>query len=448
MKKKTERNIVFLLSWLSLFISAYFLGRLSQGQHFNELVFWYALAFTAYFLVLKQAHHFPKKVLYLGTVLFSAVFFLQLPYLSNDYFRFLWDGELIHLGINPYDFTPNQLLQTLPVDRCHYLDLYAGMGNLSQANYSCYPTVNQAYFYIATAFSNDIFSSVLLLRLLIVATVAFSIPYIENLLRRFHFNPKRIFILLLNPLVVVECIGNLHFEYVMVVFLLLAFYFILRDKLFFSALLFAFAVQIKLIPLLALPFLLSFLGWRKAIKYYVYTAGFVLLLFFVFIRVDNYSHFLTSLQLYFNQFEFNSFILYPYLEYGKSQYGWNLISKYGPQLARLAFVIILGIAWNRRFLSKEQFFQRLVLGVMVYYFFTTTVHPWYWVFPLAIALFAFSTSLLLISAMSVLSYGLYSTNVFPDFRIALAIVNGILLLFFLVELTWPRRFQTKIDILH
>ncbi len=440
MEKPAKRNIVFLFSWLVLFFSLLFITKYSQSHNGFEVIGLYALGFIAYISILFQADHFPKKYLYTGTILVVGICFIELPFLSNDYFRFIWDGEMLQLGINPYDFTPNQLIQKLNLNDCYFLDLYAGMGKLSRANYSCYPTVNQGYFYLST-FTNNIWLNAFILRGLMVATLVIAIPFIEKLLNHFNYNVKRIFVLILNPLVLVECLANLHFELVMVSFLLMSFYFLLIKKPFISALLFAITVHVKLIPLLILPFFLSYLGWKKALRYFITVGIFIVVLFALLIRPDNYMNFLMSLKLYFKTFEFNSFLLYPYLQYGKYEYGWNMMYKFGPQLAQIALLIILGTAWNKRVIDKKEMFRRILLGVMVYYFFTSTVHPWYWVFPLGIAILEFSWTLILISFFTVLSYGLYATGFSFGYRVILMIVNGLLLLLYLVEVFRPELFK-------
>ncbi len=436
-----RKNSLFLISWFGLFVAVYFLSRLSQSDDFHLTWMLYAFAFSAYISLLFQAHRYSKNYFYFGVFIIAMICMMAPPYLSNDYFRFLWDGEMMHLGINPYSFTPNQIVESTDFSSCYYLDLYAGMGELSRSNYSCYPTINQLYFYLSTGWSKDIWTNILILRVLILLTVVVSIFYLEKVLQLLKLNAKRGIILLLNPLVLIESFGNVHFELPMVALFIIALHFVLTDKMILGGLFFAASVHLKLIPLLLLPFFISFLGWKKAVKFYAVVGISTVLLFLALIRLDNYANFFLSLRLYFKEFEFNSFLLYPYLQYGQAKFGWNLTSLYAPKLARLALLLVLGIAWHKRTLTAQNMIKRMLLGVMVYYFLTSTVHPWYWILPLGISVFYFSWSLLLISFLATLSYGIYHYGLDSDYRVYLAWMNlGAMLLFFW-EYFQPQKFN-------
>jgi|TARA_R110000737_G_scaffold124916_1_gene157358 alpha-1,6-mannosyltransferase len=435
------RNKLVLFSWVLLLSSFFWLFQLSQSGHVNTLVSIYSFAFTAYVILLFQSEKISPIAFWVGATVLYSMAFWQLPYLSNDYFRFLWDGEMIQLGINPFDFTPNQLIQSRTFTDCYYLDLYAGMGELSRSNYSCYPTVNQFYFYASTLFSNDIGTNVFVMRALVFLSLLFGLYHLKSLLSLMGMNEKRIYYFILNPLVVLESMGNLHFELVTVAFLLAALNLLLKQKLLFSALLFAAGVHVKLIPLLLLPFLLSYLGCKKALLYYIYSGIAVILLSFVFLSPSNINNFIKSLQLYFRQFEFNSFLLYPYLRFGILKHGWNLTSLYAPQLAKWALLLILGIAWNRSKVNYLDMLKRMFWGVMIYYFLTTTVHPWYWILPLTLSIFHFSWSVLLASFFAIFSYGIYEFGVESDYRQLLAAMNIFIMVVFLLEIINPEKWK-------
>ena len=182
----------------------------------------YSLAFIAY-LVLIQQRDLKFNQLAVLAISAQVISMLFEPYLSNDYYRFLWDGEMAWNSINAFDYKPTEVIrQPFLKDNAYIQDIYGGMSDLSRKNYSCYPPVNQSYFIGATAFSSSIVINTFLLKLLIVLTELVGAIYLLKTLRLLNFSSNRIWILFLNPLWIVECTGNVHFEGVMISFLLVS----------------------------------------------------------------------------------------------------------------------------------------------------------------------------------------------------------------------------------
>ena len=72
------------------------------------------MLFGALFYLCTKIIQFEKwnfKFLFVSGILFRLVFLVAVPNLSQDFYRFIWDGELIKNGINPYLFTPDQILE-------------------------------------------------------------------------------------------------------------------------------------------------------------------------------------------------------------------------------------------------------------------------------------------------------------------------------------------------
>lgn len=104
-----------------------------------------------------------------AALVFRLVWLLALPDLSQDYFRFIWDGRLIAEGMNPYQFTPDQLMQQPDFNLSQGGELVAGMGNLSAGHYSNYPPVSQLIFGIAGFLSPEsILGSVVVMRIILI----------------------------------------------------------------------------------------------------------------------------------------------------------------------------------------------------------------------------------------------------------------------------------------
>ena len=52
----------------------------------------------------------PEKIQFIWFILFGVFFRLALipsePFLSDDIYRYLWDGKVFVAGINPYEYAP------------------------------------------------------------------------------------------------------------------------------------------------------------------------------------------------------------------------------------------------------------------------------------------------------------------------------------------------------
>jgi alpha-1,6-mannosyltransferase len=379
-------NLVSIFFCLSIFIQSYFVERTSS---FDLLFFWIVDFISFYLILFKCKADFKQKFNLL--VLLHLIPFFALPQLSNDYYRFLWDGELIHSGINPFDFKPNEIIHKELFQKEYYSNLFHGMGALSQENYSCYPVFNQFYFAIATFFSNSILLNTIILRILILATLYLGFYFLKKILVTMQVETSKLFLFFMNPLLIIEVSQNLHFEGVMLSFFIVGIYFLTREKnaknLLLAALFLSFSIQIKLIPLILLPFLLRYLGWKFSILTWFLSITFTILFSLILIYPSNFVNFWTSILLYFRQFEFNSCILYWYIQYGKSVYGYNRIQTYGPYLGRIATHVVLAFAWFGGSFSLEKMFTRMLFAVFIYFLLSSTVHPWYILTPLLLSVF-------------------------------------------------------------
>ena len=81
-------------------------------ENFGLTILLFSLAFGGMlgsYLLSEKVVNF-KKLLLLGILLRGCLFFFE-PNWSEDGARFLWDGELLRLGQNPYGLTPTQVLE-------------------------------------------------------------------------------------------------------------------------------------------------------------------------------------------------------------------------------------------------------------------------------------------------------------------------------------------------
>ena len=427
---------VVALSALVFLVSLFLINWQPERTEFLFIAGFYLLAFLAYLILLRNRSKFPFKIFLLIALAAQVLSLIFEPHFSIDYFRFIWDGEITLCGYNPFDYTPNELYNHGITHESLYLEnVYTGIGSMSQENYSCYPPVSQAYFMAACIFSNNIFVSTFILKLMLIGTQILGAHYLIKLLNLLNLDRSRIWIIYLNPLWIIECTGNVHFEGAMLSFVFIAFYFLLQKKEFFGSVFMAIAIQLKLIPLILLPFFYRFLDTRKSIIFYMLTVFIVLSLGFVQLNSDNISHFIESLRQYFQVFEFNSFVLYYYLQYGIAETGWIMTRIYGPKLARVALSIIIFLALYGQLSDWKVLFKRMTLGYFAYLMLSSTLHPWYILPLLALSLFTNYSFALLWSFLIFFSYILYShEGHWTDVRWVIDLEYGILLFVFIYEL--------------
>ncbi|KAA9345917.1 hypothetical protein [Adhaeribacter soli] len=392
-------------------LAYYLLGYELPRQEFGKLFLLFFLAFSAYVLLSRNLN--LKTGLWLGMA-FRVIFLFSLPALSDDYFRFLWDGRLLTAGENPFLHLPG----------FYHEQNFSGIPGLNQALYaglnsphyfSVYPPVCQFIFALAGwLFSENNLSGIIVMRLFILAAEAGTLLLLPKLLSQLGQRKENALWYVLNPLVIVELTGNLHFEALMIFFTLAAFYFLNRNRYHLSALSLAFAVCSKLLPLILLPFLFRLLGLKNWLLYCSTVGATCLLLFLPFLNAELIAHFSNSLNLYFQKFEFNASVYYLLREIGLYLYGYNQIAFIGPLLSVITFISILALAFRSGNNDFATLPKQLLTGLTIYFLLATIVHPWYITTLVALSVLAHSRYALVWSGLAVLSYAAYQTASYTE----------------------------------
>ena len=255
-------RISILLVVLGLVFYGVFGYELNRSDSIRLVTLFAALFFLSYKLI--QFEKWNLRFMVGSGLLFRAVLLFALPNLSQDFYRFIWDGNLILEGLNPYLLTPDDWMARGGPAFPAASELYQGMGSLSGAHYSNYPPVNQ-YFFALCAYlgGQTILGSVISMRVLIVLADLGILYFGRRILKKINRAPHLIFWYFLNPLVIIELTGNLHFEGVMLFFFILAMFLIVSGKWFLAVIPYAFSIGIKLIPLLFYPFYCPYWGGKK-----------------------------------------------------------------------------------------------------------------------------------------------------------------------------------------
>ena len=414
----------FLIPTLLIAAIYVLMGYFIEREDSIGLLFAFGLLFLLTSFNLKEA---SLKSIFVQGIIFRSTLLFAIPWLSQDFYRFIWDGLLLHNELNPYAYSPNEIYTMSSLfDPQLKEELFKKMGNLSAQHFSNYPPLNQIGFWISTlGFQNSILLSVISMRLLIIMADIGLFFILKDLLPKIGLSGNRIGWYFLNPLVIIELTGNLHWEGVMLFFFSLGIAYYLRQKLFQASLFFAFSVAIKLIPLLVFPLFLRFQSARKSIYMGLYGLGFLSLIFipfFINIGLDNY---LATLQLWFKNFEFNGSIYYLIRWIGYQIKGYNIIRQLGDVMPWIIILLVFIFSFWKRKKSIIQLFTAMLILLSCYYLLASIVHPWYIINLVFLSMFTRYRFPLIWSALIPLSYLTYAHPLFEENFYAIGLEYGV-----------------------
>lgn len=417
--EKNKAIFVIAISVILYFLFAYFLER----TQFHTLSFLWCALFAGFYILMQQKNN-TFYTLAITAILFRFIFLLSTPNLSQDFYRFIWDGRMLFNGFNPYLHLPETFIQQNLQPIAQTQALYEGMGVLNGSHYTNYPPLNQLCFFIAALFAGkSIFGATVVLRIVIILADIGILYFGKKVLEHLNLPVKNIFWYFLNPFIIIEMTGNLHFEPVMLFFLVFAFYKLQEQKWIWAGILLACSIAVKLIPLLFLPL---FVQWffrndgnsvdsknrklGRLICFYTLIIGTTLLLFLPFYTttlIDNYSK---SVGLWFGKFEFNGSLYYVFREIGYAFRGYNEIAIIGKITAFLTIAYLLYRALFKKAAKGIPLYTSLLFGISFYYFTTATVHPWYIATPLILAVFTTYKFPIVWSFLLFLTYQTYTNS--------------------------------------
>jgi len=420
-----SQRIVFLLVLMSSVFYASFAYDLIRSDFIKLITLYCALFFVAYKIIQISKDNF---ILLTGIgILFRLFFIGGIPNLSQDFYRFLWDGRILIQGLNPYLYTPEVLVNNSTFFSSSILEglleLYHGMGSLSASHYSNYPPINQLFFAIAAILGGkSIIVSVIILKLVIIAADIGILFLGKKILTKLNLPIHNIFWYFLNPFVLIELTGNLHFEGVMLFFLIYSIYLLQQQKLFWPAVLLAISISVKLIPLMFLPIFFQWFmvdkpfgkGIKKLLVFYLIVITTILITFLPFLSNDFASNYFSTISLWFQNFEFNASVYYVIRWIGFKIVGWNLIETVGKILPILVLSFILIITFFRKNKNINQLISSMLLVISFYFLLSTTVHPWYIATPLLLSIFTTYKFPILWSLVVVVSYSAYGSQEFIE----------------------------------
>ncbi len=408
-------KVSLLLALLSVVFYYTFAYHLERTDFPKLLSLFAALFFLCYKLI--QFEKWNVSFLFSIGLLSRLIFLFTEPNLSQDFYRFIWDGELVRNFINPYLTTPNTLIPQPDLIIPNAEQLHQGMGSLSAKHFSNYPPLNQLLFALATFLSGkSIFGAVIGLRSIIILADVGIFYFGRKLLKKLNRSPHLIFWYFLNPLILIELTGNLHFEGVMLFFFVWSIYLLAINKWQWAGVVLACSISIKLVPLLFLPLFLKHFSFKKSIIFYAIIGITSLVLFAPFYSSEFIANYSKTIGLWFSNFEFNSSVwnLVKYIGIQLDAKPWELIKTYGKITPILTITMVLLFTFFRRNQDLRTLLSSMLWILTLYYFLSATVHPWYIIFLVLLSIFTNLRYALAWSLVVILSYFAYSQTDFNE----------------------------------
>jgi alpha-1,6-mannosyltransferase len=395
----------------------------------------YFLLFVSFlFLINQNLKLFSLKTLIGIAVFFRLILLFCHPALSDDFYRFIWDGQLLSHGLNPFSHLPQDIypgsISEIPLADT----LYSHLNTLQKSNYTCYPPFNEVFFFLAALlFPKNLFGNILIMRVFILLAETGTIIYGIKTLKLLGKNEGKILLYALNPLVIIELTGNLHFEAVMIFFLILGLYFWVKNRNSFAAMAVGMSASVKLITLIVLPFFMKKHHLKDQIIFFIVSfTSFILLLLPIFLS-NQQAEFFSTVALYFHNFQFNSSILSLLRQYMLRLSGLDLVFVFGPLLSFVSLLIISALFLFRNNKQPLIALESILFALTVYYFLTTTVHPWYITILVILSIFTRFSYPVAWSLMVIVSYRAYSNGAFSENFVLIIMEYVVVYAYFLFE---------------
>lgn len=218
-------------------------------------------------------------VIVLVAVATRIAFVPQAPTISNDIYRYVWDGRIQAQGINPYRYPPADPALAAYRDPVIYENI-----NRKPVP-TIYPPVAQGLFRAIYAIHPD---SVVWTRLVLAGFDLVTILVLAGLLARLGLRPERVMLYAWHPLLILELGHSGHLDVVAIAFLALALWTRLANRPILTGVLLACATLTKFYAILALPALLwpgVRRAWRSHLQVGLATVATAVLAYLPFLSV-------------------------------------------------------------------------------------------------------------------------------------------------------------------
>jgi alpha-1,6-mannosyltransferase len=267
---------------------------------------WFSAVFGVYVLALLdlRRHALPSRPVVIALIVGWALIFritvlwVTPGFLSDDIYRYVWDGLVQQAGINPYYYPPEASELGFLRD-----DTIFPMINRKSV-LTVYPPGAQLFFRLmGWLFPGDVVA----MKALILLADAVSIALLLLLLKHLGMQRSNSLLYAWHPLVIVELGISGHLDGLMIPFVLLAFLCMMQNRPWLVGGSLAMATLIKLYPAILLPVVYRKGGWQMPLVFFgLVGMGYLLYL-------DAGQQIIGYLPYYISPYEFYNLSLRPIL---------------------------------------------------------------------------------------------------------------------------------------
>ena len=310
-------------------------------------------------------------ILVQGAVMLSILVFSR-PTLSDDMYRYIWDGRVQAQGISPYRYPPDAPELAFLRD----LQIYPSINR--KPVLTVYPPAAEATFFLLWRLWPD---NVRLFQATMAAGALLAGILLMGLLRDLGRSPGRVLLFLWSPLLLFETAHSAHVDGLVLPLVVGAWWARVREKDGWVGFLLGAATAVKIYPALLLPFL-----WRPQHPRARWTMPLAFLgalgIFYVPYLITNGSMVLGYLPKYFQE-TFNASPLVYTLNY----YFSSILASLPGGLTLITLSIIAALAIWSSFhpaSNAETALRRCLWPMAVFTLFSQVLFPWYmlWLLPL------------------------------------------------------------------
>ncbi len=352
---------------VGLCASIFVLGFVSVDRNHLPLVVGLVAFGSVCWILCWHIGRFSIKTILIYAFLFRLALIGVPPSLSDDAYRYVWDGLVQHEGVNPYKYAP----EDIPLADLQHDITFERLN--SQSFVSVYPPFSQLIFFVGTIWHQpDGFLSYYVIKGIFVLAELLAILILAKLV-------SSGFVLLYawNPVVILETAGQAHTESALLLALILVIYLVQKNHGKWASVFLAIGGWVKLFPFLFFPYLWRRYGWSAIWPGAIVTT----LLTAPFTAPYVLSNVSESLDLYVRFFEFNSGLYYSL----KSGLQWLTGEDWSKQLGpflRVIFLSSLPVLYTLDIRQRWPLPKAMLLTTSCYLVLSTTVHPWYLLTPL------------------------------------------------------------------